>query len=54
MWKKINIVFLVVVLNLICISPSQATLTIDVTLWLDNATPIGVVPSIVPSGLSLP
>jgi TolB protein len=44
MWKKINIVFLVMMLNLICISPSQATLTIDVTLWLDNATPIAVVP----------
>lgn len=44
MWKKINLGLLVVALNLICITPSRATLTIDVTLWLDNATPIAVVP----------
>lgn len=44
MWKKINIGFLVVMLNLTCVSSGHATLTIDVTLWLDNATPISVVP----------
>ena len=44
MWNKVKIGFLVLVLNLLCITPSQASLTIDVTLWLDNATPISVVP----------
>ncbi len=29
---------------LLSISPARASLTIDVTLWLDNATPIAVVP----------
>ncbi len=44
MWKQIKIGLLFITLNLVCISPSQASLTIDVTLWLDNATPIAVVP----------
>ncbi|MBI1424387.1 MAG: Tol-Pal system beta propeller repeat protein TolB [Gammaproteobacteria bacterium] len=44
MWKKLKIGFVIVVLNLACVTPSRAALTIDVTLWLDNATPISVVP----------
>ncbi|MEJ2362053.1 MAG: Tol-Pal system beta propeller repeat protein TolB [Gammaproteobacteria bacterium] len=44
MWKKINFAVLVLAINLACITPSQARLTIDVTLWLDNATPIAIVP----------
>jgi TolB protein len=44
MWKQISSGILAVALSLFCVSPSYATLTIDVTLWLDNATPISVVP----------
>jgi len=44
MWKKIKLVFAVIALNALCVNPSNASLTIDVTLWLDNATPIAVVP----------
>lgn len=44
MWKKIKFVFLILAINLVCITPSQAKLTIDVTLWLNNATRIAVVP----------
>jgi len=44
MWKQIKTGFLIVLLNLACITPGHAALSIDVTLWLDNATPISVVP----------
>jgi len=44
MWKKFKLVCAIIALNLLCVSPSRASLTIDVTLWLDNATPIAVVP----------
>lgn len=35
---------LTLMLGFLSITPARATLTIDVTLWLDNATPIAVVP----------
>lgn len=44
MWKKIKFGVLVLVINLACVSQSQARLNIDVTLWLNNATPIAIVP----------
>lgn len=44
MWNKLKFGVLVLVINLACISPSQARLNIDVTLWLNNATPIAIVP----------
>lgn len=44
MWRLIRTSSLLVILCLLSITPARATLTIDVTLWLDNATPIAVVP----------
>ncbi|MGD8926143.1 MAG: Tol-Pal system beta propeller repeat protein TolB [Thioalkalispiraceae bacterium] len=45
MLNKIKLQILVISLCLITISvPARAELTIDITLWLDNATPIAVVP----------
>jgi TolB protein len=44
MWNRIKTGLIVVALSLACTSQAQAALTIDVTLWLDNATPIAVVP----------
>lgn len=44
MWNRFKSALFVLVLSVTCISPGQASLTIDVTLWLDNATPIAVVP----------
>lgn len=42
--RFVRTVSLLVFLSLLLVSPARATLTIDVTLWLDNATPIAVVP----------
>ncbi len=43
--KKIKPGFIIVILSLLTISaPARAELTIDITLWLDNATRIAVVP----------
>ncbi len=43
--QKIKLSCVFVVMSLLTISmPSRAELTIDITLWLDNATPIAVVP----------
>jgi len=44
MWRFGRAVSSLVFLLLIVVSPARATLTIDVTLWLDNATPIAIVP----------
>ncbi len=45
MLKKIKLNLLIVFLCLSVVSvPARASLTIDITLWLDNATPIAIVP----------
>lgn len=44
MWKKSRTIIAMLILGLACSTASRATLTIDVTLWLDNATPVAVVP----------
>ncbi|MGD8783532.1 MAG: hypothetical protein PVG75_03800, partial [Thioalkalispiraceae bacterium] len=40
---KLNLVIILMCLTVIS-SPARASLTIDITLWLDNATPIAIVP----------
>ncbi len=42
--RFVRSVSVLVFLSLLLVAPARATLTIDVTLWLDNATPIAVVP----------
>ena len=44
MLKKLHFAFFVTVLAVMSVQPARASLTIDITLWLDNATPIAVVP----------
>ena len=44
MWQIVRTSSLTLILCLLAVTPARATLTIDVTLWLDNATPIAVVP----------
>ena len=44
MWRFIKSILLFTSLIMLMVAPARATLTIDVTLWLDNATPIAVVP----------
>ena len=44
MLKKLFAPFFAIFLVVSGVQPAQATLTIDITLWLDNATPIALVP----------
>lgn len=45
MLKKLKLSFVIVTLCVLTISnPARAELTIDITLWLDNAIPIAIVP----------
>lgn len=44
MWKQSRTIFAILMLGLAWSTSSRASLTIDITLWLDNATPIAVVP----------
>lgn len=44
MFKKLYFAFFVMVVALSSVQPARASLTIDITLWLDNATPIAIVP----------
>lgn len=44
MLKKVFTLFFVIFLAISTVQPVRASLTIDITLWLDNATPIALVP----------